>query len=136
LAVKASGEWKRLNLKTLNDVQKYAQSHTESKELRRFVAANNSFINAYARAISPTGTPTVPDKEHAREMLEVAFSKGDYEATIDQLKMEMQAAKASPQKAKQDIRDLATGKGGGDAEETKIIGGVKYHKVGGKWMQE
>lgn len=109
LAVKASEEWQRAGIKSLNDLQKYAQGKTASPELRRFVAANTSFVNAYARAISPTGQPTVSDKEHAREMLDVAFSKGDYRATMDMLKQEMQAAQQSPAATKEELRGLFKG---------------------------
>lgn len=107
LALKTSGEWSRSGIKSLNDLQKYAQSKTASPELRKFVAANNSFVNAYARAISPSGAPTVSDKEHAREMLDTGFSKGDYEATIDILRQEMQAAQQAPQATKEELRKLA-----------------------------
>jgi hypothetical protein len=107
LALKTSEEWQRSGVKSLNDLQKYAQSKTASPELRKFVAANNSFINAYARAISPSGTPTVADKDHAREMLDTGFSKGDYAATIDILRQEMDAARTAPQATKEELRKLA-----------------------------
>jgi hypothetical protein len=107
LALKTSDEWSRSGIKSLNDLQKYAQGKTASPELRRFVAANNSFINAYARAISPSGAPTVSDKEHARETLDAGFSRGDYSATIDILKQEMEAAKQAPQATKEELRKLS-----------------------------
>lgn len=114
LAVEASNEWNRLGIKSLNELEKKAQSATASPKLRQFVAANNAFINAYARAISPTGTPTVSDKEHAREVLDVAFSQGDYISAIDMMKREMQAALQSPKRTQSDIRDLTgTGVPGG-----------------------
>jgi hypothetical protein len=107
LALKASEQWKRSGIKSLNDLQKAAQSATASPELRQFAAANLSFINAYARAIAPTGVPTQSDKDHAREILDVAFSKGDYRAAIDQLKREMQAAKEAPAATKAELRKLS-----------------------------
>ena len=90
---------------------------TASPELRKFVAANTSFINAYARAINPQGVGTVADKEHAREMLDVAFSKGDYTAVISQLKAEIAAAKASPGTVKTEMRERFTGVKGGSSGE-------------------
>lgn len=110
LALKASAEWERLGVKTFNDLQKAAQSRTASPELRRFVAANTSFINAYARAINPQGVGTVADKEHAREMLEVGFSKGDYRAVIDQLQSEIKAAQEAPAEVKRKSREAFSGK--------------------------
>lgn len=109
LASKASGEWNRTGIKSLNDLEKYAQGRSSSPELRRFVAANTSFINAYARAINPQGVGTVADKEHAREMLEVGFSKGDYAAAIDQLKSEIGVAKSAPGDVKVAMRKRFTG---------------------------
>lgn len=129
LALKASGEWSRAGIKTWNDLQKYAQGKTASPELRKFVAANNSFVNAYARAISPSGVPTVSDKDHAREMLEVSFSKGDYAATIEQLKNEMEAAKQAPQAAKQELRNLAKAGTGPQEGPTQIKDAADYAKL-------
>jgi len=105
LAGKASEDFKRTGYKKLNDLYQAVEAGTASPELRRFVAANTSFINAYARAISPSGVPTVSDKEHAREMLSTAFSEGDYAATIDQLKKEMSAAKKSPGMVREGFRE-------------------------------
>lgn len=109
LALQASEEWNRTGIKTLNDLEKFAQGRTASPELRRFVAANTSFINAYARAINPQGVGTVADKEHAREMLEVGFSKGDYAAAINQLQAEIATAQASPGQVKASMRERFTG---------------------------
>jgi hypothetical protein len=111
LALKASEEWNRTGIKSLNDLEKYAQGKTASPTLRRFVAANTSFINAYARAINPQGVGTVADKEHAREMLEVGFAKGDYAAAIDQLQSEISVAQKSPGKVKESMRERFTGSG-------------------------
>jgi hypothetical protein len=111
LALKASNEWKRFGVKSVNDLQKAVQSRTASPELRQFVASNTSFINAYARAISPSGVPTVSDKDHAREMLDVGFTTGDYAAAVKQLKLEMQAAARSPAIVRGALREAVTGKG-------------------------
>lgn len=110
LALKASDEWERSGVKSLNDLEKFAQGKTASPDLRRFVAANTSFINAYARAINPQGVGTVDDKKHAREMLEVGFTKGDYAAAINQLQAEIATAEASPGKVKDEMREEFTGK--------------------------
>lgn len=115
LAQAASDDFKRTGYKKLNDVYEAVKAGTASPELRSFVAANTSFINAYARAISPSGQPTVSDKEHAREMLDTAFSAGDYSAVITQLKKEMQAAKKSPYQIKEERREQA---GAGPASST------------------
>ena len=105
LALSASDDFKRTGYKKLNDMYQAVEAGTANPEMRKFVAANTSFINTYARAISPSGTPTVNDKDHAREMLDTAYSEGDYAAVIDQLKKEMSAAKSSPGKVKQEMRE-------------------------------
>lgn len=113
LALDASGKVKRTDIKSLNSAIQAVQKGTASPELRAFVAANTSFINAYARAINPQGVGTVADKEHAREMLDTGFSKGDYQAVIAQLKKEIAAARASPGTVKTQMREGFTGQGAG-----------------------
>lgn len=129
LALNASNKLGRTGIKSLNTAIQSVEKGTASPELRRFVAANTSFINAYARAINPQGVGTVADKEHAREMLDVAFSKGDYAAVIDQLKSEIAAAKASPGTVKGEMRERFTGgtkpKGGGPTPGT-IENGYRF----------
>lgn len=110
LALDASEKATRTGIKSLNDAQQAIQKGTASPELRRFVAANNSLINVYARAVSPSGTPTVHDKEHARDVLSTAFSKGDYKAAVEQLQKEMEAAQASPGDVRKEFRQAVTGK--------------------------
>lgn len=110
LALTASGKVARTGMKSLNSAIQAVEKGTASPELRAFVAANTSFINAYARAINPQGVGTVADKEHAREMLDTAFSKGDYTAVIKQLKQEIGAARASPGSVRGEMRERFTGK--------------------------
>lgn len=110
LALDASEKASRSGVKSLNDIQQAIQKGTASPDLRRFVAANNSLINVYARAVSPTGTPTVSDKDHARDVLSTAFSKGDYKAAVEQLQKEMAAAQASPGDVRKDFREAVAGK--------------------------
>jgi len=116
LALEASNKFKRGSFMPLNRAQQLFDQNRGSEEVAQFVAANNSFINAYARAISPSGTPTVSDKEHAREMIEVAQSPQQYAAVIKQLQREMDAAMKSPgivqRKMRQHLVDAAEGEGG------------------------
>ncbi len=80
-------------------------------------AALNSFINAYARAINPTGTPTVYDKSHATEVLSRALNQTQLEAAIATLKQEMQAAQQAPAETRASIRGEFT-QGGQGAQPT------------------
>jgi hypothetical protein len=110
LALDASEKASRSGIKSFNDIQQAVQKGTASPDLRKFVAANNSLVNVYSRAVSPTGTPTVSDKDHAREVLSTGFSKGDYKAAVDQLQKEMEAAQASPGDVRKEFRKAVTGK--------------------------
>lgn len=124
LALEASKAVSRSQFLPLAQAENAVKSGTNDPNLRRFVAANNTLINVYARAINPTGTPTESDKAHAREMLSTAFDQPSYEAVVDQMNKEMQAASSSPAATREDFRhgtekdrtntalpDNATGKG-------------------------
>lgn len=110
LALEASNKVPRSDILPFNRILLAGEKGTGDENVVKFGAANNSFINAYARAVSPTGVPTVSDKDHAREILETAYSQGQYKAAIAQLQKEMKAEQASPAAVKQDLRDLASGK--------------------------
>lgn len=109
LALMASNAVPRTNVAKANEWIQMFEKGTSDPELRAFVAANTSLVNAYARAINPQGVGTVADKEHAREMLGTAFAKGDYAAAVTQLLQEITAAKKSPGTVKTEMRDRFTG---------------------------
>lgn len=83
---------------------------TNDPALRQFAAANNSLVNVYARAISPSGQPTISDKDHAREMLSTAFDQKSYNATLDQLEREISAARKSPGQVRESMNRAITGR--------------------------
>jgi hypothetical protein len=85
------------------------ERNTGDPEVVQYGGALNSFINAYSRAVSPVGQPTVHDKQHAREMLEAAFSHDQVEAAIKQLKREMDAAGRSVGTVRTQQREALTG---------------------------
>lgn len=90
------------------------QSGTSDKNLAAFGAANLAIINTYSRAISPTGTPTVHDKEHAERLLSTAIGPDAYNAVLDQMNKEIEIAHAAPLKAKREMDAIRkSGQGGG-----------------------
>lgn len=93
-----------------NKLAQLWETNTSSPEQAAAYAADNSLINAYARAVSPTGTPTVSDKDHAREMLSTAQGPEAHDAVINQLQLEMKAAIGAPKDVKAELRDGVTGK--------------------------
>lgn len=117
IVLDASKKFERTNFPGVNKALKAFSDNTGSTESRQLGAAINSFINAYARAISPSGTPTVHDKEHAREMLSAADSDAQVQAVMGTLRQEMAAAKKSPGQVKSAMREGFTGREGAGGPE-------------------
>jgi len=109
LAIQASELVKRTDFPLLNKIIIAGEKNIGDENVVRFGIATNSLINAYARAINPTGISTVSDKEHARKLLETAWSKGQFSAAVDQLNKEMQAAKEAPNMVREEFRNAITG---------------------------
>lgn len=104
IALKASdavprGEWMPWN----KMVQAY-QTGSSSPELARFVAATNSLVNSYVRAVSPSGVPTDSMREHAYSMLNSAQSPKAYAAVTSIMQDEMKAAMAAPAQVRKELR--------------------------------
>lgn len=112
LALAASQNFPRTNYPKVNAAIQAYKENTGDPDVMRFGAANLAFVNTYARAISPSGTPTVHDKiaSVAEGKLSTVNSHEQYAAVVDQMKQEMAAAKAAPAQVKQDLRDAASGR--------------------------
>lgn len=80
----------------INRAIQAAQTNTGDPRVVALGTAINTSINAYARAISPTGVPTVSDKEHARELLSTASTPEQLNAVLDIMEKEMAAAQKAP----------------------------------------
>ncbi len=104
LVVNTSAVVARTNFMPVNKAIIAYNDQTGDPETRAFGAALNSFINAYARAVSPVGTPTVSDKDHARAMLSRADGHKALVAIMDQLKAEMKAAEKAPSAVRDQLR--------------------------------
>lgn len=89
-------------------IQAY-QAGTSDPKLIQFAAANLAIVNTYARAISPSGVPTVHDKEHAEKLLSTATGPEAYTALLDQLNKEIDIAHAAPSKAKEELERIRKG---------------------------
>jgi hypothetical protein len=105
LVLQASEAVDRTRFPLLNSVILAGEKGTGDENVVRLGVAINSFINVYSRAINPTGNPTINDKEHARELLQAAWSKGQIGAAIGQLGMEMTAARQAPGEVRQQMRE-------------------------------
>jgi len=111
LAQQASTQVARSGLLPFGKVQVMFDEQTNDPTLRQFAAANNGVVNTYARAISPTGIPTVSDKEHARKLLSTAMNNESYQATLNMLNQEIAAARKSPSQVRADMRGEISGRG-------------------------
>ena len=143
LALAASEKVDRTQYPLLNKALLAVEQGTGDENVVRFGIAVNSLINIYARAINPVGQVTVSDKDHARELLSTAWSKGQFRNGIDQLQLEMNAAYKAPGAVRKELRNAVTGKEstpGQTREESRIkdvAGGPKagdiVDKGGVKW---
>lgn len=110
LGRQASAAVDRGNWVPVNKAIQSWQRGTSNPELGKFVAANLAIINTYARAINPTGQPTVADKEHAREILSTATGPDQYSAVLDQMQQEIDMAHNSPAVAKRGLENIRKGR--------------------------
>ena len=109
LALQASAAVNRTQFPSLNSIILAGERQTGDPNAVRLGIATNSLINVYARAISPTGVPTVSDKDHARELLSAAWSQGQFAAGVDQLNKELEAARKSPGQVRGAFRSAISG---------------------------
>ncbi len=92
----ASDAVDRTNYPDLNKVIQAYQRGTGDPNIVKLGGGVNTLINLYSRAISPTGVPTVSDKDHAREILSQAWSRGQFGAAVQMMQQEVDAALTSP----------------------------------------
>jgi hypothetical protein len=105
----ASEKVSRSKLLPFGKLQVLFDENVNDPDLSEFAAANNGIINTYARAISPTGIPTITDKAHARKIISEAKNKEAYDRAITTLEREIEAARASPKQVRENIRGAITG---------------------------
>ena len=101
----------RTQYPSLNAVQNAVSKGTGGEDIVRFNNSINALINTYARAINPNGVATVDDKKHARELLNNAFSNGQVNAATQVMQQEINAALASPEQARQKLKQNKSGTG-------------------------
>jgi hypothetical protein len=119
IAKKASGEVPRGGFLPWNKLVRGGDVVTQDPQYAKFAAATLAVVNTWARAISPSGVPTVADKEHANAVLNTAQSQEAYEAVLDQFKTEIAAALNAPADVKQALHDRFVGGAGGGGKGTE-----------------
>lgn len=109
IARERSKAFERTQFVPVNVAIKAYETNTGEPEVKAFGAAVNSLVNVYARAISPSGVPTVSDKDHAREMLSTVDSPAQFQAVTDVMRQEMKAAREAPGEVRRATRAAVTG---------------------------
>jgi hypothetical protein len=104
-----SQKFARSDFVPFNQALKAYETNTGAPEVKEFGAAINALVNVYARAISPSGVPTVNDKEHARELLAAVDSPAQVEGVLKIIGKELEIAKRAPASAREAIREEITG---------------------------
>lgn len=89
----------------VNQILNLWRSHTGDPNITRLGAAMNAAINTYSRAVSPSGTPTVHDKEEGIKIMNLAMARGQIDAGLDQMEIEINAALESPVEVRQKMHD-------------------------------
>ena len=112
LALAASEKVDRTQFPTLNGLIMAAEKGTGDENVVRLGVATQSLLNAYAAAVTPTGTPTEGAQNRAHELLDKAWSQGQFKSAIDQLMIEMNAASKSPGIVREEFRNIGKGKAG------------------------
>jgi len=110
LVRQASSALGRSQFVPVNRAIQAAQTNTGDPRVIALGTALNTSVNAYARAISPSGTPTVSDKEHARELLSTANTPEQLEAVLGMMEKEMSAARQAPKEVMAGQRERISGK--------------------------
>lgn len=90
LALDLSNKVGRGRFLALNSAELAAKRQAGDPDVAAFDTAVNSFVQAYARAISPSGVGTDSQRQHARDLLSTAQSPDAFKAAIDTMQKEMQ----------------------------------------------
>ena len=104
IALEASEKLPRTQYMPWNQMVQAVQKGSSSPELASFVAATNSLVNSYVRAVSPSGVPTDSMRQHAYDMLNAAQGPEAYKAVVATMQKEMQAALQAPGQVKAELR--------------------------------
>lgn len=117
IVLQKSQDFSRTSFQPINKVLATVEKGGGGTAVRGYAAAINSFINAYARAIAPTGVATVSDKDHAREILSLADSQEQLDEIVGVMRQEMGAALAAPKEVRGSLRGEVANRDDGAVRE-------------------
>lgn len=110
LALSASEKVDRTEYPTLNKIIQAAEKGTGDENVVRFGLAANSLVYTYAKFLNPNGIPTDADKAKAADILDTAWSKGQFSTAVDQIKKEIASGQSGVASTKQGLKDEISGK--------------------------
>lgn len=87
----------RTKYPTINSLVLAWKEKTGDPQVVQLGGVLNTAVNVYARAISPSGGGTVSDKEHAREILQRAWSNGQIKSALGIMGQEIDTALQAPE---------------------------------------
>lgn len=114
----ASAKVSRTDYPLLNTVLLAGEKHVGDPNVVAFGSALNTALNVYARAISPTGQVHEGDKKRAFDILQTAWSQGQFDAAFNIMQREISAARQSPGIAKKEFGQRFLGQPGNPGEAT------------------
>jgi hypothetical protein len=126
LVRQASAALPRTQFPGVNAALQAAQTGSGDPRVVALGTALNTSVNAYARAISPSGTPTVADKEHARELLTAASTPEQLDAVLGVMEKEMKAARQAPTEVQEQQKARISGHGEGAPSPGTVEGGYRF----------
>lgn len=137
IALNASKNVPRGTYRSINKLRQMGEKEVSDPKLAAFRAANISLINAYAAAVGG-GTIKMHDQVVAAEMLSTADSPEAYEAIVNQLLTETQAALDAPRQVMDRIHAQGSGSAAPAAQAAPKVGDVLdgYTYLGGDPSQQ
>lgn len=99
----ASAKVDRTQVPSLNAAYEAVLMGTGDENIVRLVTATNAISNAYAQVAARGGQSTDAARAQAHEILNNAFSKGQYAVAADQMMREINAAQTAPVATQNDI---------------------------------
>ena len=109
-AIEKSAAVPRGKFVPLNQLLQAGEKNISDPALAELRTATNTLVNDYAKAITPVGVPTEGAREHARELLQMAYSHEAYVAVVKTMHREIENTHQAIEFTK---KQLQSGKGGG-----------------------
>lgn len=125
MALNASAKFDRTLYPDMNKVREAVATGTGDNNVVDFNTTNNTLINEFAAAQNPRGVPRIDDKNHTRDMLDVAYNQGQYATAVNRMKLEI----ANIKNATNTVRGGKDTSGGAPAAgDSPVITGPKDPK--------